>query len=168
MASRPTSETSSRSSTSSPDADGEARAHSAIHVLKGAVTKVLGQRQFTSAKLGEGRTGVLKAASDSPATAQEVSKIEAVANGEIAEDAEFVEFKMDRQEAEGHFGMRIYDLSRAPDVGVLLNIVRIPDWDASCCSQAHVESTGSIGEIRIDGSSFDGARKELELKFHLL
>ena len=168
MASRPTSETSSRSSASSPAADDEVRAHSAIHLLKGAVTKVLGRRQFTSAELGEGRTGALKAVSDGPPTAQDVSKIEAAANREIAEDVEFVEFKMDRQEAQGHFGTGIYDLSLAPDAGVLLNMVRIPDWEASCCSQAHVESTGSIGAIRIDGSSFDDATKELELRFHLL
>lgn len=136
--------------------------------MKGAVTKVLGRRQFTFAELGEGRTGALKAVSDGPPTAQDVSKIEAAANGEIAQDVEFVEFKMDRQEAEGHFGTGIYELSLVPDVGVLLDMVRIPDWEASCCSKAHVESTGSIGVIRIDGSSFDNARKELELKFHLL
>ena len=36
--------------------------------------------------------------------------MEAAANRKIAEDAEIVEFKMDRQEAEGHFGTGIYDL----------------------------------------------------------
>ena len=167
MASRPTSETSSRSSTSSPIGPDEKRAHSAVHVLKGAVTKVLGPRQFTSAEV-TGRTGTLRARSDSQPTTQEVSKIEVAANAKIAEDAEVLEFKMDRQEAEGHFGMRIYDLSHAPDLGVLLNIVRIPDWEASCCSMAHVDSTGPIGAIRIDGATFDDQVKSFELRFHLL
>ena len=75
---------------------------------------------------------------------------------------------MERQEAEGHFGTGIYDLCPAPEAGTLLNIVRIQDWEASCCTQKHVESTGSIGAMKIDGAAFDGAAKELELKFHLL
>ena len=163
MASRPTSETSSRSPASSEKSAAGARAHSAVHVLKGAVTSVLGQRRFTFAEIG-----VLKVRSEGPPSAQDVGRIEAAANRKIAEDAELLEFKMERQEAEGHFGTGIYDLSPAPEAGALLSMVRIPDWEASCCSQAHVQSTGSIGAIRIDAAAFDDARRELELRFHLL
>jgi len=141
----------------------EVRAHSAVHVLKGAVTKVVGPRKFTFAQ-----AGVLKLTSERPPTKQEVGKIEVAANRKIAEDAEILEFSMDRQEAEGHFGTGIYDFAPAPQAGTLLKIVRIPDWDASYCPQAHVESTGSIGAIRIDRTSFDEAGRELELRFHLL
>jgi alanyl-tRNA synthetase len=163
MASRPTSETSSRSSTSSQKSAAEVRAHSAVHVLKGAVAKVLGPRKFTF-----GEAGVLKFHSDAQPSPQDVGKIEAAANRKIAEDAEILEFSMERLEAEGHFGTGIYDLAPAPKAGDLLRIVRIPDWDAAYCLQAHVESTGSIGAIRVDGFRFDEERKELELRFHLL
>jgi alanyl-tRNA synthetase len=74
---------------------------------------------------------------------------------------------MDRQEAEGHFGTSIYDLCPAQEAGVLLHIVRIQDWEVCCCSKSHVESTGSIGAMRIDGAAFDEEGKELELRFHL-
>ncbi len=141
----------------------EARAHSAVHVLKGAVTRVLGPRRFTF-----GGAGILKLRSDGPPTTQELGKIEAAANRKIAEDAEILEFSMERQEAEGHFGTGIYDLCPAPEGVALLKIARIPDWDASCCPQAHVETTGSIGAIRIDGAAFDDAAKELALRFHLV
>jgi alanyl-tRNA synthetase len=141
----------------------EVRAHSAVHVLKGAVTKVLGPKRFTFAQ-----TGVLKVTSEGAPTKQEVGKIEAAANRKIAEDAEILEFRMDRQEAEGHFGTGIYDFAPAPQVETLLKIVRIPEWDASYCPQAHVDSTGSIGAIRIDRASFEEAGRELELRFHLL
>ena len=141
----------------------EVRAHSAVHVVKGAVTKVLGPRHVIF-----GEAGVLKLKSEAPLTAQELGKIGAAANRKIAEDAEVLEFKMDRQEAEGHFGTGIYDLSPAPEAGVLLSVVRIPDWDASHCPQAHVDSTGSIGAIRMDGATFDDAGRELVLRFHLL
>jgi len=163
MASRPTSETSSRSSTSSQKGAAEVRAHTALHVLKGAVTKVLGPRHFLF-----GGAGVLKFQSDVQPSPQEVGKIEAAANRKIAEDVEVAEFSMDRQEAEGHFGTGIYDLTPAPEGGALLSIVRIEDWEASHCPQAHVSSTGSIGAVRIDGASFDEGKKEVVLRFHLL
>jgi alanyl-tRNA synthetase len=141
----------------------EVRAHSAIHVIKGAVTKVLGPRRFVF-----GENGVLKFKAEGPPTPQEIGKIEDAANRKIAEDAEILEFDMDRQEAEGHFGTGIYDLSPAPGPGELLRIVRMQDWEASYCPHSHVESTGSIGAIRIDGANFDGAGKEVVIRFHLL
>ena len=168
MASRPTSGISSRSSTSSEKGAADVRAHSAIHVLKGAVTKVLGPRRFTFAQVWEGGAGILKARSEASSTPQEVSKVEVAANNKVSEDAEILDFEMDRQEAERHFGTGIYDLCPAPKEGVLLRIVRIEGWDASCCSMDHVGSTGSIGAMRIDGAAFDDAKKELELRFHLL
>jgi alanyl-tRNA synthetase len=150
-------------STSSDKSDFEVRAHSAIHVLKGAVTKVLGPRRFTF-----GDAGVLRFKSESRPTPQEVGKIGAAANRKIAEDAEVLEFEMDRQEAEGHFGTGIYDLSPAPSQEGLLRIVRMHDWEASYCPHAHVESTGSIGAIRIDGATYDDAAREVVIRFHLL
>lgn len=150
-------------STSSQEGDAEVRAHSAVHVMKGAVTKVLGPKHVIF-----GDAGVLKLRSESPISGQELGKIEAAANRKIAEDAEILEFKMERQEAEGHFGTGIYDLAAAPEAGALLSIVRIPDWDASHCPKAHVDTTGSIGAIRMDGATFDETGKELVLRFHLV
>jgi alanyl-tRNA synthetase len=167
MGLRPSSETSSRSSTSS-GSDAEVRAHSAVHVLTGAVEKVLGPRRFNSAQILGDRNGTLKARSDILPSEQDVFRIETAANDKIAEDAEVLEFNMDRQEAEGHFGTGIYDLCPAPDGGELLKMVRIPEWDASCCSKAHVESTGSIGALKIDSSRFDEPGREFELRFHLV
>jgi Ser-tRNA(Ala) deacylase AlaX len=93
---------------------------------------------------------------------------EAAANDKIAEDAEVSEFRMERREAEGHFGTGIYDLCPAPDGEEPLMMVRIPDWDASCCSRAHVDGTGSIGALKIDLLTFDEARRELEVTFRLV
>ena len=141
----------------------EVRAHSAVHVMKGAVTKVLGPKRFVF-----GENGVLKFKSEGASTPQELGKIGAAANRKISEDAEVLEFDMDRQEAEGHFGTGIYDLSPAPGAGELLRIVRMQDWEASYCPHAHVDSTGSIGAIRIDGATFDDGAKEVLIRFHLL
>ena len=164
---RPSSETSSRSSTSE-GSDAEVRAHSAVHLLQGAVRSVLGLRRFTSAQTLGDKSGILSVGSDTLPSAQDVSMIEAAANDKIAEDAEVVEFRMERREAEGHFGTGIYDLCQASEGEELLKMVRIPDWDASCCSRAHVDGTGSIGALKIELLTFDDARRELELTFRLV
>jgi alanyl-tRNA synthetase len=163
MASRPTSETSSRSSTSSESGYAEVRAHSAVHILKGAVTNVLGPRRFAASPAGQ-----LRVRAEAAPTRQEVSKIEVASNNKIAEDAEFLEFGMERQEAEGHFGEGLFDLSPAPEDGALLKIVKIEDWDVSCCSRKHVESAGSIGAIRIEGADWDDGLKVVTLRFRLV
>ena len=150
-------------STSREKGSGDVRAHSAVHVLKGVVTKVLGQGRFAASQPGQ-----LNVTGGAPPTRQELSKIEVASNNKIAEDAEFLEFDMERQEAEGHFGAGIFDLFPAPEDGALLNIVRIEDWDVSCCPQEHVGSTGSIGAIRVDGADYDDALKVVTLRFHLL
>jgi len=163
MASRPTSGTSSRSSKSSAGA--ETRAHSAVHVVRGAIEKTLGPRRFDSAQT-DGASGNLKLTFTRPLLPQEVAKIGAAANRKVAEDAEVLEFEMDAEEAEGHFGKGIYDLCAAP-AQKRLNIVRIPEWGAACCSSRHVSSTGLIGAIKIDGTNFDQGRGELTVTFHL-
>jgi Ser-tRNA(Ala) deacylase AlaX len=160
MASRPTSGTSSRSSESSP-VGGEIRAHSAVHVLKGAVASVMGQRRFTLVG-----PGTLRFRADAPLAAGEVERIESSANTKISEDAEILEFEMDREEAQAHFGEGIYDLYGPAD-STRLKMVRIPDWEASACTRPHVESTGSIGAIKVDSAAFDQRMKEVELRFHL-
>jgi alanyl-tRNA synthetase len=134
-----------------------------MHVLKGAVVEVLGPRKFTFA--GQ---GVLKFRSEGPITQQEVSRIESAANRKVAEDLEVAEFEMEREEAEAHFGRSIYDLVRGPIPTGVLKISGIPDWETSCCSSRHVETTGSIGAVKVDGATFLEAGKELELRFHLL
>jgi alanyl-tRNA synthetase len=139
------------------------RAHSAMHVLKGAVVEVLGPKRFTFAS-----EGVLKFGTERPLTAQEASRVETAANRKVSEDAEILEFEMDRVEAEGHFGRSIHDLRASPTAGGLLRIARIPDWEVSCCSSGHVESTGSVGAIKMDSAKFDESKKELELRFHVL
>src|SRR6267378_893658 len=125
MCLRPSSATSSRSSTSKKS-DAGVRAHSAVHLLQGAVKSVLGPRRFTSAQTLGDESGILSVWSDTLPSAQDVSMMEAAANDKIAEDAEVLEFRMERREAEGHFGTGIYDLCPAPEGEELLKMVRIP------------------------------------------
>lgn len=163
MASKPTSETYSRSPASSSAGRDDAKTHSAVHVLRGAVTKVLGER-----KVDETGMGKISISIDKEPSPQEVSDVEAAANKKVDEDAEVLEFEMERSEAEGHFGRRVYDLSAPKEDESLVRVVRIPDWEASVCPRRHVESTGAIGAIKVETVSFLAARNELEISFRLL
>jgi Ser-tRNA(Ala) deacylase AlaX len=162
MGSKPTSETFSRSSTSSASGPEDIRAHSAVHVLSGAITATIGPRPVV--EIGSGRIVI---SSDEELTQEDLSRVEAAANSEVGEDAEFLEFEMERAEAEAHFGKGIYDLAASNEEGAMVRIVRIPEWDASICSRKHVESTADIGAIEVKTAKFDDTRKHIELEFIL-
>ncbi|MDG6909099.1 MAG: alanyl-tRNA editing protein [Nitrososphaerota archaeon] len=144
----------------------ELKTHSAVHVLKGAVQRVLGAKWTASVHVSE-RHGRLTVKFDREPTGEELSAIERLANEEIAAGAEVLEFEMERQEAEGHFGDAIYDLFPVPPEVTLLKIVRIPDWNINCCNEPHVDSTLRIGGISLGKPRFRHSRGELELEFDL-
>jgi alanyl-tRNA synthetase len=140
------------------------RTHSAIHVVKGAAQKVLGAKLTTSTHV-DGTHGRLTVQFDRKPSDQEVAMVEREANAKVAENAEFVEFEMDKAEAELHFGDQIYDQFPVPETVTRLKIVRIPDWNINCCLERHVESTGQIGRITLGRPRFRNSRRELELEF---
>ncbi len=142
----------------------EVRTHTAVHVVKGAVQKVLGAR-WTSSVYVSGRHGRLTVSCDRRPTGQEVAAIEQEANKKVSEGAEVLEFEMDREEAEGHFGDQIYDLFPVPSNVTRLRIVRIPEWNINCCNERHLENTSQIGRIRLEAPRYRNSRKELECGF---
>jgi alanyl-tRNA synthetase len=144
----------------------EERTHSALHVLKGAVVKVLGPRKTASVHVRDAR-GRLTVVSERQPTPEEVAEIARQANLKVDENAELIEFEMERAEAEAHFGTAIYDAFPVPpDVG-RLRLVRIPDWEVNCCTAAHVETTGEVGRIGLDAARFRDSKQLLELEFHI-
>ena len=142
----------------------DVRTHTAVHVVKGAVQKVLGAR-WTASVYVSGRHGRLTVSCDRRPTEQEVAAIEQEANRKVSEGAEVLEFEMDREEAEGHFGDQIYDLFPVPSNVTRLRIVRIPEWNINCCNERHLENTAQIGRIRLEAPRYRNSRKELECGF---
>ncbi len=145
----------------------EARTHTAVHVLKGAVQKVLGVK-WTASVFVSGRHGRLTVQYDRKPTDDEMARMEKEANGKVAEGAEVLEFEMEKEEAERHFRDSIYDLFPVPSSVARLKIVRIPDWNINCCMETHVESTLQVGEIRLGKPRFRNSKRELELEFDLV
>ena len=147
--------------------DAETRTHSALHVLKGAAQKVLGTNLTASVYVSRERGRLTVQAARKP-TQEELRRVEQEANAAIGEGAEVLEFEMERDEAEKHFGEAIYDLFPVPKEVSLLRIVRIPDWNVNCCKEKHVENTSQIGEIKLEGTRFRNNKHVLEISFHLL
>ncbi|HKT21078.1 MAG TPA: alanyl-tRNA editing protein [Nitrososphaerales archaeon] len=145
----------------------ELRTHSAVHVVKGAVQKVLGAK-WTASVYVSGKHGRLTVQFDRKPSDEELRSIELEANQKVSEGAEVLEFEMERQEAEGHFGDAIYDLFPVPGEVSLLKIVRIPDWNINCCNERHVDSTSEVGRLRLGKPRFRNSKRELEFEFDLI
>jgi alanyl-tRNA synthetase len=136
-------------------------------VLKGGLQKVLGAKLTVSvyARNSHGRLTIQHRKKPS---AEEMKRVEDEANKKIDENAELLQFEMEREEAERHFGQQIYDLFPISKEITRLKIVRIPEWEINCCAEKHVEYTSEIGRIKIDGFRFRTSKQLLEVKFHLI
>ncbi len=145
----------------------EVRTHSALHLLKGATQMVLGTK-WTASVYVDGEHGRLTVQASRKPTDQEMVRIEQGVNAKIREGVEVLEFEMEREEAEKHFGDAIYDLFPVPKEVTRLRIVRIPDWNVNCCREKHVENTSQIGEVRVEGVRFRNSKQLLEIGFRLL
>jgi alanyl-tRNA synthetase len=134
--------------------------------LKGAFQSVLGVK-WTSSTYVDGEHGRLTVQIERKPTGDEMQAVEKAANDKVLESAEVIEFVMDRDEAERHFGDSIYDLFPVPADQTKLSIVRIQDWNVNCCTEKHLDSTSSVGRIVIDKSRFREVKKLLEVEFHV-
>ena len=145
----------------------EKRTHSGLHVVKGAVESVMGPRKTASVYV-DGKHGRLTVQADRKPADEEVVRIEKAANDKVAEGAEILEFEMEKEEAEGHFGEAIYDTFPLPPGMHRLKLVRIPDWNINCCNEGHVDSTLHVGRLKLGKARFRNSKRELEFEFDLL
>ena len=144
----------------------EVRAHSGLHVVKGAAERVLGAKKTASVYV-TGRHGRLTVQFERRPTEDEMRGVEKAANEKIAEGAEVLEFEMEKAEADGHFGDAMYDLFPLPPGASRLHIVRIPEWNINCCNERHVENTLQIGKIKLGKARYRNSKRELEIEFVL-
>lgn len=139
---------------------------SALHVLKGAVQKVL-NTPLTTSVYAEGNNGRLTVEYDGNPTEEQMAEIESLANSKIAEDVPIESMEMDRREAESKFGNAIYDRFPVPAHVQRLSILQIRGWNVNCCLGPHMKSTGAIGPLKITHHRARPARKELEISFEV-
>ncbi len=149
----------------------EVRAHSALHVVKGAVVRVLGEgARWTASTYVSGRHARLTVKFDRKPSPDEVRAIEELANRKAAEGLIFETVTMPREEAERIYGDEIYDLFPVPSHVRELTIVIVRDvdggvWNINACSKQHVHSSRCIGRIRIGKVRFRRSKQLLEIPF---
>lgn len=139
---------------------------SALHVLKGAVQKVL-NITLTTNVYGEGNNGRLTVEYEGKPTEEQMQEIEKLANEKIQENIPIEMFEIDRKEAEEKYGDGIYDKFKVPEHIQKLSLTQIKDWNINCCLGPHVKTTGEIGKIKILKYRARPNRKTLEISFEL-
>ncbi len=147
----------------------EVRTHTALHVVKGAVVKVLGEKaKWTASTYVKGKRGVLTVKFDRKPTPDEVREIERLANEKIRENAPVKVYELPREEAEKCFGEDMYDLFPVPSEVKTLKVVVIEGWNVNACNKEHTRTTGEIGAIKIRKVRFRRSKELLEISFDVL
>jgi misacylated tRNA(Ala) deacylase len=120
-----------------------AASHTAEHVLNAVM-----QREYGTGRSIEAHFGAKKSKCDyrvrRPLSEDDVRKIEAAVNAEIAKDLPVTSFIVSRSEAEGR-----YDMGKVPASAESIRIVKIGDLDMIPCIGEHVERTSHIGRFEI-------------------
>jgi len=147
----------------------EVRTHTALHVVKGAVVKVLGDgAKWTASTYVKGSRGVLTVKFDRKPTPEEIAGIERFASEKIKENVPIEVHELPREEAERRFGKDMYDLFPIPPEVRTLNVVVIEGWNVNACKEEHTRTTGEIGEIKIRKVRFRKSKGLLEISFDVL
>ena len=147
----------------------EVKTHTALHVLKGAVVKVLGEEaKWTAGVYVNGSHGRLTVKFNRKPTNEEVAMIEEFANRKIEENAPIEVYELSREEAERRFGEDIYDLFPIPPEVRTLKIVVIDGWNVNACNKEHTKTTGEIGRIKIKKVRFRKSKELLEISFDIV
>ncbi|MCY0859788.1 MAG: alanyl-tRNA editing protein [Sulfolobaceae archaeon] len=145
----------------------EVRTHTALHVLKGAVRKVLGAKWTASVYVKENH-GRLTVQFDRKPTEQEMEQIFLLANQKVQDNVPIIIEELPREEAEKKYGDEMYDLFPVPKEVKVLSIVIIPDWNINACNKHHTRTTGEVGKILLDDWRFRNAKKLLEISFNII
>jgi alanyl-tRNA synthetase len=144
--------------------DVETRTHTALHVLKGAVQKVLGAELTNGVYVGVD-SGRLSVQFDRKPTDEEMARVEAEANGCVKRDLHIEIIEMDRSEADAKYGKVIYDAFPIPANVTRLKIANIEGWNTNACNKEHTATTGEVGRISIDHWRFREPKQTLEISF---
>ena len=147
----------------------ETRAHTALHVVKGAIVKVLGDgAKWTAGTSVDGSHGRITVQFDRKPTDDEVREIERLANEKIREDQPIEIHMLSRVEAETRWGDLIYDLFPLPERITELQVFHLPGWNVNACNKEHTSSTGGVGELVITKARFRNKKQLLEVSFDLV
>ena len=138
--------------------------HTAFHVVKGAVLKVMGTK-WTAGVKQKGNKGTLTVKAERRPTEDEQKRIQELVNRKIQEKSEILIHHIDRKEAEKKWGDDIYDLFPLPESVTDLLVLEIPDWNLNCCGGRHLNHTGELNSVLLNKFKFRENKCLLEISF---
>mgnify|MGYP001772537842 CR=1 FL=1 len=144
----------------------EVRTHTALHVVKGALRKVLGTK-WTASTYVSNNHGRIAVVCERKPTDEEMEKVFELANLKVKENVPILIEELPREEAEKKYGDEMYDLFPVPQDVKILKIVIIPDWNINACNKQHTKTTGEIGRIVEDYWRYRNSKKLLEVAFNI-
>jgi len=123
------------------------RHHTATHILLSAARQVLGKHVWQAGAKKEPDKARLDISHHKRLTADEVERIESLANEIVQKRIPINVRMMDRNEAERLYGFRLYQGGEVPSA--VIRVVEIPNWDAQACGGLHCTNTEDVGLIKI-------------------
>ena len=153
----------------------EVRTHTGLHILKGAVYRVL-KAKWTSGVHVSDNHGRLTVRFDRKPSDIELAHIEAEVNKKIKENVTIEVLEMDRSVAEERWGDFIYDVFPLPPTITRPKILYIPDnnspegldfWNVNTCNKTHTRTTGDVGSIKISKWRYRPSKQLLEISFEV-
>lgn len=145
----------------------EQRTHTALHVIKGAIQKVLGAKWSASTN-SSGNHGRIVVHFDRKPTDDEIKQIQELANQKVLENVPIEIHTMTREDAEIQWGNIIYDLFPLPDFIKELQVCQILGWNVNACNKKHTKTTGQIGKIKVTKTRFRNKKQLFELSFDIV
>ena len=146
----------------------EIRTHTALHIVKGAIVKVLGNDAKWSTSAGvNGSHGRIAVEFNRKPTEEEIAEIQRKVDQKIAEDAPIEIHELSRRAAEDRWGDWIYDKFPLPEFIQQLSVFYLPDWNVNACNKQHTETTGQIGSIKITKTRYRNSKQVLEVSYEV-
>jgi alanyl-tRNA synthetase len=146
----------------------ETRTHTALHIVKGAIVKVLGpDAKWSTSAAVDGNHGRIAVEYPRKPTDKQLEEIQTRVDEKIAEDAEIETYTMSRKDAEARWGDWIYDKFPLPDTIKEVTIFHLPDWNVNACIKPHTRTTGEVGKIQITKTRYRNSKQMLEVSYDI-
>jgi len=123
------------------------KAHTGTHLVNGAARRALGNHVWQTGTQKGVESTRLDITHYRRLTAEEVQRIETLANEAALANMTVETTWLPRNEAETRYGFRLYQGGAVP--GKEIRVVKTGNWDVEACAGTHLKTTGEIGYIKI-------------------
>lgn len=143
-----------------PKKDYNREMHTAEHILNQTMVRMYGTERSFSNHI-ERKKSKCDYRFGRALSQEEVDKLEYLVNEVICQNLEIKEHLVSRAEAE----LKYNTSKLPPEVGNMVRIISVGDYDHCPCIGEHVSNTSEIGAIKIISSDFDDGTGVLRIRY---